>query len=59
VFEKLARLMDENRAGGAGPRLPICCEIMTNLGGAITYLPVQGGAAFRVTVPLRLELRAA
>jgi signal transduction histidine kinase len=35
--------------------LAICREIMTNLGGSIAYLPGQGGAAFRVTVPLRLE----
>ena len=32
---------------------------MTNLGGSIAYLPGQGGAAFRVTVPLRLEKVAA
>jgi hypothetical protein len=25
---------------------------MTKLGGAIAYLPGQGGAAFRVTLPL-------
>jgi hypothetical protein len=28
---------------------------MTNLGGSITYLPGQRGAAFRVMLPLRLE----
>ncbi|WP_151720449.1 ATP-binding protein [Gemmobacter serpentinus] len=55
VFEKFTRLTDQNRAGGAGLGLAICREIMANLGGAIAYLPAQGGAAFRVTLPLRLE----
>ncbi|MDX5351125.1 MAG: sodium:solute symporter, partial [Paracoccaceae bacterium] len=55
IFEKFAPLTDANRAGGAGLGLAICREIMANLGGSIVYLPGQGGAAFRVTVPLRLE----
>ena len=55
IFEKFARLTDQTRAGGAGLGLAICREIMANLGGTITYLPAQGGAAFRVTLPLRLE----
>jgi Na+/proline symporter/signal transduction histidine kinase len=59
VFEKFARLSDPNRAGGTGLGLAICREIMTNLGGSVAYLPGQGGAAFRVTVPLRLEKLAA
>jgi Na+/proline symporter/nitrogen-specific signal transduction histidine kinase len=59
IFEKFARLTDSNRAGGAGLGLAICREIMTNLGGSVAYLPGQGGAAFRVTVPLRLEKLAA
>ncbi|MCX7289040.1 MAG: HAMP domain-containing sensor histidine kinase, partial [Rhodobacterales bacterium] len=59
IFEKFARLTDANRAGGAGLGLAICREIMTNLGGSVAYLPGQGGAAFRVTVPLRLEQIAA
>ena len=59
IFEKFARLTDANRAGGAGLGLAICREIMTNLGGSVAYLPGQGGAAFRVTVPLRLEKIAA
>lgn len=59
IFEKFARLSDANRAGGAGLGLAICREIMTNLGGSVAYLPGQGGAAFRVTVPLRLETLAA
>jgi len=59
IFEKFARLTDANRAGGAGLGLAICREIMTNLGGSVAYLPGQGGAAFRITVPLRLEKQAA
>ncbi|MBL8561347.1 MAG: sodium:solute symporter [Gemmobacter sp.] len=55
IFEKFARLSDQTRAGGAGLGLAICREIMANLGGTIAYLPAQGGAAFRVTLPLRLE----
>ncbi|MBV0912306.1 sensor histidine kinase [Anianabacter salinae] len=58
IFEKFARLTDQARAGGAGLGLAICREVMAKLGGAITYLPGQGGAAFRVTVP-RAEARAA
>ena len=55
IFEKFARLTDEQRAGGAGLGLAICREVMANLGGTVSYLPGQRGAAFRVTVPLRLE----
>ena len=53
IFEKFARLTDTASAGGAGLGLAICREIMTNLGGSIDYLPGQGGAAFRVSLPLR------
>ena len=56
IFEKFARLTDQTRAGGAGLGLAICREVMANLGGTIGYLPGQWGAAFRVTLPLRLEL---
>jgi Na+/proline symporter/signal transduction histidine kinase len=59
IFEKFARLGDVNRAGGAGLGLAICREILANLGGSVAYLPGQGGAAFRVIVPLRLESLAA
>jgi signal transduction histidine kinase len=52
VFEKFARLSDTARAGGAGLGLAICREITVKLGGSIAYLPGQGGAAFRVTLPL-------
>ncbi len=53
IFEKFARLTDTSRAGGAGLGLAICREIMENLGGSIDYLPGQGGAAFRLLLPLR------
>ncbi|MEZ5754293.1 MAG: ATP-binding protein [Paracoccaceae bacterium] len=59
IFEKFARLTDQTRAGGAGLGLAICREVMANLGGTITYLPGQGGAAFRVMLPLRMEQKAA
>jgi len=51
IFEKFSRLSDQQKAGGAGLGLAICREIMTRLGGAVTYLPGQGGAAFRVALP--------
>jgi Na+/proline symporter/nitrogen-specific signal transduction histidine kinase len=55
IFEKFSRLGDHAAAGGAGLGLAICREIMFNLGGEVTYLPGQGGAAFRVQFPLRFE----
>ena len=55
IFEKFWRLTDTHKAGGAGLGLAICREIMLNLGGDITYVPGQGGAAFRVTFPTVLE----
>ena len=59
IFEKFARLGDRTRAGGAGLGLAICREVMVALGGSVRYLPGQGGAAFRVTLPLQLQVRAA
>jgi len=59
IFEKFTRLPGESRAKGAGLGLAICREIVVNLGGTIGYLPGQGGAAFRVSLPLRLEVKAA
>ncbi|MEI4486826.1 ATP-binding protein [Frigidibacter sp. MR17.14] len=53
IFEKFARLSASHRAGSAGLGLAICREIMATLGGSIDYLPGQGGAAFRVTLPVR------
>ena len=58
VFEKFSRLEDAGKAGGAGLGLAICRQIMAALGGDVTYLPAQGGAAFRVTLPERSELAA-
>ncbi|MDF0596153.1 sensor histidine kinase [Psychromarinibacter halotolerans] len=57
IFEKFSRLTDQGRAGGAGLGLAICREIMERLGGSVSYLPGQGGTAFRVTLP-RLKARA-
>jgi light-regulated signal transduction histidine kinase (bacteriophytochrome) len=42
---------DHSKAGGAGLGLAICREIISNLGGQISYLPGQRGAAFRVSLP--------
>ncbi|MEM6729123.1 MAG: ATP-binding protein, partial [Pseudomonadota bacterium] len=58
IFEKFARLTDQQKAGGAGLGLAICREIMANLKGAITYLPGQGGAAFRVSLPRQIAMAA-
>ncbi len=52
IFEKFARLSDENPAGSVGLGLAICREIMARLGGSISCLPGDGGAAFRVILPL-------
>jgi len=51
IFEKFSRLSDQQKAGGAGLGLAISREIMNKLGGTIAYLPGQGGAAFRVSLP--------
>ena len=52
IFEKFSRLGDQRAAGGAGLGLAISREIMANLGGSVIYLPGQGGAAFRVILPV-------
>jgi signal transduction histidine kinase len=59
IFEKFSRLSDQAAAGGAGLGLAICREIMVRLGGSISYLPGQGGTAFRVTLPLVNQQNAA
>ena len=51
IFEKFSRLGDD-RESGAGLGLAICREVMQRLGGTISYLPGQGGAAFRVNLPV-------
>ncbi|MEB8388685.1 ATP-binding protein [Rhodobacteraceae bacterium KMM 6894] len=53
IFEKFSRLGD-TKAGGAGLGLAICREIIHRLGGSISYLPGQGGAAFRVDLPRKI-----
>lgn len=58
IFEKFSRLSDQAAAGGAGLGLAICREIMVNLGGSITYLPGQGGVAFRVSLPAARAMAA-
>ncbi len=57
IFEKFSRT-GEQKVKGAGLGLAICREIMTRLGGAVEYLPGQGGAAFRVTLPEEVALAA-
>lgn len=56
IFEKFSRLGDQRAAGGAGLGLAISREIMANLGGSVIYLPGQGGAAFRVFLPVNGSL---
>jgi signal transduction histidine kinase len=51
IFEKFFRISGVE-GEGAGLGLSICREIMTRLGGEISYLPGQRGAAFRVSLPL-------
>jgi len=51
IFEKFSRLSDTSAAGGTGLGLAICREIVARLGGDIRYLPGQGGAGFRVSLP--------
>jgi len=58
IFEKFSRIGDQAKAGSAGLGLAICREIMSNLCGSITYLRGQGGAAFRVRLPLDLSQAA-
>ena len=50
IFEKFYRVSGA-QGDGAGLGLAICQEIMTRLGGTITYLPNRKGAAFQVTLP--------
>ena len=57
IFEKFARIGDQ-KAGGAGLGLAICREIMARLGGTVSYLPGQGGAAFRVILPAKVAIAA-
>ena len=58
IFEKFTRLETTRDAQGAGLGLAISREVMARLGGGLSYVPGQGGAAFRVRLPAR-ALRAA
>ncbi|WP_294226511.1 sensor histidine kinase [uncultured Shimia sp.] len=57
IFEKFSRT-GEQKVKGAGLGLAICREIMTRLEGSVEYLPGQGGAAFRVTLPEQVAMAA-
>ncbi|MGR3321351.1 MAG: ATP-binding protein [Pseudooceanicola sp.] len=57
IFEKFSRV-GQHEAGGAGLGLAISREVMARLGGSIAYLPGQGGASFRVSLPERARLAA-
>ncbi|MCB1333705.1 MAG: sodium:solute symporter [Roseivivax sp.] len=57
IFEKFARVSDQ-RAGGAGLGLAICRQIMRRLGGEISYLAGESGAAFRVILPAEVAMAA-
>ncbi|WP_204114743.1 ATP-binding protein [Shimia biformata] len=57
IFEKFSRV-GAQKAKGAGLGLAICREVMARLDGSVQYLPGQGGAAFRVTLPDRVALAA-
>ena len=57
IFEKFARVSDQ-KAGGAGLGLAICRQIMARLGGDISYVRVENGATFRVTLPLDIAMAA-
>lgn len=59
IFEKFVRLSDQASAGSAGLGLAISREIMLRLGGSLDYVPGQGGAAFRVKLPMALVSEAA
>jgi signal transduction histidine kinase len=58
IFEKFARADTARGAPGAGLGLAISREIMTRLGGGLTYMPSDSGVRFRVRLPAR-ALRAA
>ena len=57
IFEKFVRI-DDREGAGAGLGLAICREIMTRLGGGISYLPVSDGNAFVVNLPQETALAA-
>ncbi len=58
IFEKFARLESAQGRPGAGLGLAISREIMSRLGGGLTYVPGGAGTRFRVRLPAK-ALRAA
>jgi hypothetical protein len=57
MFEKFSRIGAQD-SNGAGLGLAICREIMSRLGGDISYLADAPGTGFRVVVPQSLALAA-
>ena len=57
MFEKFSRIGAQD-GNGAGLGLAICREIMTRLGGDVSYLDATGGTGFRVHLPENLAMAA-
>lgn len=57
MFEKFSRIGAQD-SNGAGLGLAICREIMSRLGGDISYLADAPGTGFRVVLPQSLALAA-
>ncbi|MFK7745104.1 MAG: ATP-binding protein [Roseobacter sp.] len=57
MFEKFSRIGAED-GNGAGLGLAICREIMSRLGGDVSYLGDAEGTGFRVVLPLKIRLAA-
>ena len=57
MFEKFSRIGAQD-SNGAGLGLAICREIMSRLGGDVTYRDGTGGTAFRVVLPQSRALAA-
>ena len=57
IFEKFARISDQD-GSGAGLGLAICREIMTRLGGDVSYEPGRAGNTFIVHLPRQKALAA-
>ncbi|MEP1588407.1 MAG: sensor histidine kinase [Tateyamaria sp.] len=57
IFEKFARIGDQD-GSGAGLGLAICREIMTRLGGDVSYAPGAKGNTFIVHLPRQEALAA-
>lgn len=57
IFEKFSRISDQE-GSGAGLGLAICREIMTRLGGDVSYVPTATGNTFIVHLPRHEALAA-